>query len=234
MWPPERGLTTVRLSATAVASSGMPLLPPTFTRATPYGLTGRLLPPIPERVSSSRVGACGVNFEPEAWTSTLLVAVTLLSWSVSVTVTLCFPTSAKVCFEVSSFAPVTCWVSVLPSPQSMSTLTLAPAVALIWDARLKPCAEVAEARRSTARPALPFAPAASAAPAACGAAALPDVRTVRSAGLWKTADFAAAAVTASIAAAALPRRSAGWSAAWAAVGTKPMTAATTAAEIMTR
>lgn len=54
---------------------------------------------MPSRVSSSRVGACGVKSEPATTTSTLLVTDSLVPRSVAVTVILWVPTLAYVCLK---------------------------------------------------------------------------------------------------------------------------------------
>lgn len=79
--------------------------------------------PVPSRVSSSRVGACGVNSEPSTTTSLVVVEVTLVNTSVAVIVILWAPTSAYLCLKcVNSAALPKSW-SVVPSPQSTSNRT---------------------------------------------------------------------------------------------------------------
>ncbi len=78
---------TVTLRATASTPAGMPELPATFTRVAPRAATLPAFVPVPSRVSSSRVGACGVNLEPGVTNAISLAPWTAPAVSVAVTLT---------------------------------------------------------------------------------------------------------------------------------------------------
>ncbi len=85
---------TVTLRTTALAPAGIPELPATFTRVVPRPTTLPAFAPVPSRVSSSRVGACGVNLAPAVANAIWLAPWMPLATSVTVTFTTYSPTSA--------------------------------------------------------------------------------------------------------------------------------------------
>ncbi len=76
----------VTLRTTAAAPAGTFALPAIFRRTGVYAGTLPLGAPVPARVSSSRVGACGTKKEPAVENGSCLTTWTWLTLSVAVTV----------------------------------------------------------------------------------------------------------------------------------------------------
>src|SRR5207248_2405957 len=82
MYPMAPGLTTVRFTATATAAVGMPHTPATaMVRVPPEGSAGPPLGPLGLRVSMSRHGVTGKNFDAAlgVFVVTVTVAVALFA-----------------------------------------------------------------------------------------------------------------------------------------------------------
>ncbi len=79
-------LVTVTLRTTAATPAGTFALPAIFSLTGVYAPTLAFAAPVPARVSSSRVGACGTKKEPAVENWSWLTAWTWFTLSVAVTV----------------------------------------------------------------------------------------------------------------------------------------------------
>lgn len=90
-------LVTVTLRTTTDTPAGICAAPATFRATELRPATLALAVPMPSRVSSRRVGWCGVNSEPEVTTLTSFTASRPCAVSFTVTLTSYEPTAGYVC-----------------------------------------------------------------------------------------------------------------------------------------